>query len=275
MSSVERALAFLETQPRPVEQAWARLTVGRGNVEEVSNALSGFQNIDGGFGHNLEVDIKAPESQPFAARLAMHVAIDCGIPISSPVLQRLSAWLETEQGDDGCWRFPAAVFDHPIAPWFRDWTFPSLNPALCLAGLAKRLGIGSERLFSRAESLVRNLAKIEDAESGEFYEVLPYAEYFPRVEHPQRELYLDAMVRGIQARVESGKYDDAGHFFSHVGGPSGEIAKRARAVLIQSQLDRLQGEQAADGGWPSPYDPLWRAWATADALSLLRAYGRK
>lgn len=274
MTSVDQALAFLETQPRPVELAWARFTAGRADASEVTAALAGYQNPDGGFGQNLEVDIKAPESQPFASRLAMQVAIDCGVGATDPVIQRLSGWLESQQSEDGCWRFPEAVFNHPIAPWFQGWTFPSLNPALCLAGLAKRLGIRSDRLFSRIESLVSDLASVEQAESGEFYEVLPYAEYFPWIEHLQREAYLDALARGIQAKVESGKFDDAGHFFTLTGGPQNEIAKRLPSSVIEGQLDRLEGEQADDGGWPSPYDPLWRSWATADALSVLRAYGR-
>jgi hypothetical protein len=274
VNGTERALNFLVNQDRPVELAWGRVTTGTGSFGDLIDALERYQNPDGGFGQNLEVDIEAPDSQPFAARLAMIAMIDAGVASDSPIVQRLSNWLEREQGEDGCWRFPPGVFEHPLAPWFAGWTFPSLNPALDLAGLAHRLEIGSDRLFARIDRLVAELADPAEAESGEFYNVLPYAEFFPWSPHPERERYLVALARGIQARAESGGYDDAGHFFEHVGGPESAIAKRLPQELIDGQLDRLEGEQAEDGGWPSPYNQLWRSWTTAGALATLRVYGR-
>jgi len=274
MGITERAIEFLETLTRPVELAWVRAIAGTGSITEVTDALAGYQNTDGGFGQGFEVDIKAPDSQPFAARLAMQVMIDRGIETSDPMVARLAQWLEAEQGEDGCWRFPAGVFAHPLAPWFAHWDFPSLNPALCLAGLARQLGIGSDRLFGRIESLIATMGKPEEAESGAFYEVLPYAEYFAWVDHPARDRHLTAITTGVARRVAAGEYEDAGHFFDQVGGPASAITQRLPVELISAQLDRLAGEQEADGGWPTPYDPEWRAWFSARAISILSAYGR-
>jgi hypothetical protein len=58
-----------------------------------------------------------------------------------------------------------------------------------------------------------------------------------------------------------------------------------RALLdpaaVEADLDRLEGEQAADGGWTvdwvqrSPAGGLeWRGWATVRAVRVLRANGR-
>lgn len=271
---VDRAIAFLETMNRPVELAWVRSIAGSGAISEVTAALAGYQNEDGGFGKGFEVDIKAPLSQPFAVRLAMQTMIDCGIGNTEPIVQQLAEWLETEQGEDGCWRLPAGVFEYSLAPWFAHWEFPSLNPALCLAGLASQLGIGSDRLFGRVESLIATMGKPEEAGRGAFYEVLPYAEYFASVDHPERESYLSSLATGIEGRVAAGEYEDAGHFFDHVGGPTSAIARRMAPEMISAQLDRLIGEQEADGGWPTPYDPEWRGWFSARAISMLSAYGR-
>lgn len=271
---VNRTFGFLETQGRPVEVAWVRLIAGTGSIADVIEALSAYQNEDGGFGQGLEVDIKAPDSQPFAARLAMQTMIDCGIGNSEPMVRRLAKWLEAEQGEDGCWRLPAGVFEHPLAPWFAHWEFPSLNPALCVAGLASQLGIGSPRLFTRVEQLLASIGDPAAAANGAFYDVLPYAEYFASVDHPERETYLTALATGIVRRVAAGEYEDAGHVFDHIGGPTSAIARRLPADLIATQLDRLLGEQEADGGWPTPYDREWRAWFSARAISMLSAYGR-
>ena len=274
MVDIDRAITFLKTQDRPVELAWARYTAGQGPADEIVTALERYQNADCGFGNNLEVDIHAPDSQAFAARLAMHVLTDAGVPADHPMVTKLAGWLEREQGEDGDWRFPSGVYEHQLAPWFQGWTFPSPNPSLSVAGAAKRLGIGSPRMFERVDALIAQHGNVSDAESGNFYEVLPYAEYFPWSDHPERERFIDAIARGIAARAETGGYEDAGHFFEHAGGPDSLVSQRLPRVLIDAQLDRLEAEQAQDGGWPSPYDPRWRPWTTAAALSTLRAYGR-
>lgn len=274
MNRAHHAIAFLKQQPRPVELAWARFSAGEATTAEVLAALRSYQNEDGGFGRNLEIDIHAPDSQAFAARLAMLIMLDIDAPADDPVVAGLAGWLEREQGEDGDWRFAPGVYEHELAPWFAGWEFPALNPALCVAGLARRLGIGSPRLFERVDALFAEKANLQEAETGEFYGVLPYAEYIPWSTAPDRDRWLDAIARGIEARVGAAGYDDASHVFTHVGGPSNPIAQRLPRALIDAQLDRLEGEQTADGGWPSPYDPGWRPMITADALAVLRAYGR-
>jgi hypothetical protein len=269
MSTVERALAFLEREGRPVETAWTIATAGKGSQQAVISALAAYQNDDGGFGRNLEVDIKAPDSQPFATRLAMLVLISIGARAGEPMVRRVEEWLEREQGEDGCWRFPPGVYTHELAPWFAGWTFPSLNPALSLAGAAKRLGIGSARLFERVAALVERLASTDEIEKGEYYSILPYVEYFPWVDHPRRAEFLGLLADRIRRGAEAGDYGDAGHFFEHVGPAGGEIARRLPRELLSAQLARLHDEQLTDGGWPSPYDPAWRSWATAAAVATL------
>lgn len=273
-TSVDRALTFLDEHGRPVERAWARHLHADGPREAVAAALAAYQNPDGGFGQGLEPDIKAPDSQAFAARLAMHVLLSLGVQPDETTLRRLEGWLDAAQDDDGDWHFPPAVREHELAPWFAAWTFPSLNPALCIAGLATRLGIGSPRLHARVRPLADRLASVAEVDAGGFYPLLPYAEYFPWVDHPDRQPILAALIDRIAADTRSGAYDDAGHFFEHAGPPEGEVARRLPPGVLAAQLDRLLAEQREDGGWPSPYDPAWRCWATAAALATLRAYDR-
>jgi len=273
MTTTERAMAFLDGQDRPVETAWPRHVAASGPRERVIDALAFYQNDDGGFGRGLEVDIKAPDSQPFAARLAMQVLISIGAGSDEPMVQRLTEWLEREQGDDGDWHFSPGIYQHELAPWFAGWTFPSLNPALCLGGAATRLGIGSPALHQRVRALADRMASVEAIADGEFYTVLPYAEYFPWVEHPERDTYVTALVARIEQDARGGTYADAGHFFEHAGPAGGAIARRLSPDVIAAQLDRLAAEQQPDGGWPTPYDQGWRPWSTASNAVTLRAFG--
>ena len=274
MVDIQRALSFLDAAERPVEATWARWTTDQGTREDVITALARYQNADGGFGQGLEPDIGAPSSNPFATRLALQILLALGVNSDEPMLARTTRWLEERQDEDGCWRLPSDVQEHPLAPWFAGWTFPSLNPALCLAGLATRLGIGSARHHARVRELFDRMASREEIAGAEFYTLLPYVEYVPWVEVPEQEAYLDALAAEIRSGLERGVYEDAGHFFEHVGPADGPLAKRLPSDLIAGQLDRLQSEQEADGGWPSPYAAHWRPWTTAAALSTLRSHGR-
>ncbi|MGH2531048.1 MAG: hypothetical protein ACRDJW_01965 [Thermomicrobiales bacterium] len=272
MMPQDKASAFLEQQGRPLEAAWARNVCAGGPRDAVITELATYQNEDGGFGRNLEVDIKAPDSQPFAARLALHVVHSVGANRNEPMLQRLEAWLDREQHEDGCWRFSPGVYEHELAPWFQAWQFPSLNPALDLAGAATRVGIGSERLHARVASLADRLASPEEVDSADFYTLLPYVEYFPWVDHPLREEFIERSVARIEQVAREGGYADAQHFFEHVGPPEGELARRLPPDLIANQLDRLRAEQQDDGGWPTPYDQGWRPWVTATNAITLQQY---
>ena len=274
MVDAERVVGFLKNSERPVEAAWGRWLAGTGSREAVVEALARYQNPDGGFGHGLEPDIGAPSSNPFATRLALETLFALGATGEESMLARTARWLEERQDEDGCWRLPSDVQEHPLAPWFAGWTFPSLNPALCLSGYAMRLGIGSPRLHARVRDLFDRMASREEIAGAEFYALLPYVEYVPWVGVPEQEAYLDALAAEIQSGLGRGVYEDAGHFFEHVGPADGPLARRLPADLIAGQLDRLEREQEADGGWPSPYAVHWRPWTTAAALATLRNYGR-
>lgn len=275
MSRETRALNYLREHGRAVDAAWLGVVLGEGAQDDLIQALEGFQNPDGGFGQAFEPDIASPLSQPFAVRLAMHVIESAVLPTTLPMVRSLETWLVDTQDTDGCWRLPPALSDHPLAPWFAGWTFPSLNPALCLAGARKRLKIGTVDTQERVVRLFDQFASPEEAETGEFYSVLPYAEYVPWVTELSDGPYLDALVRGIERRATSGEYEDAGHFFEHAGPATGPVAARLPEDLIREHLARLAAKQEEDGGWPTPYAPHWRSWSTASAVVSLRDYGFK
>ncbi|MGH2560831.1 MAG: hypothetical protein ACRDJH_17340 [Thermomicrobiales bacterium] len=272
MTPRDKAISFLDRQGRPLDAALTRYVCASGPRDAVIAELAKYQNKDGGFGRNLEVDIKAPDSQPFAARMALHVLHVVGANRDEPIVQHLEGWLEREQDEDGCWRFSPGVYEHDLASWFKAWQFPSLNPALDLAGAAAQIGIGSERLHSRVAALADRLASLEAVDSADFYTLLPYVEYFPWVDHPRREQYVERIAARIEHVARAGGYDDAQHFFEHLGPRDGDLARRLPPDLIANQLDRLRAEQQDDGGWPTPYDQAWGSWATATNAITLQQY---
>ncbi|HEV2108708.1 MAG TPA: prenyltransferase/squalene oxidase repeat-containing protein [Thermomicrobiales bacterium] len=274
MTAIDQALSYLDREGRSVDTAWARIATGKtGDPAEALEALAAYQNPNGGFGHGLEPDIAAPESNPFAARIALQILCDIGASPTEPVVKGLLGWLVANQEDDGGWRFSPEVYAHDLAPWFAGWTFPSLNPSLDLAGFVARLRLDAPELQQRTLALFRDLASLDTIGAGGFYDVLPFAEYTPWVDHPDRDAYLAAIIAHVATTAETGGYEDAGHFFEHAGPPHGLIARGLSPNLIAAQLARLREEQQPDGGWPTPYDVAWRSWTTARNAATLAAFG--
>ena len=266
---VDPALGFLEAQGHALGKAIVEYHWRGGPSDAVLDALAAYQNEDGGFGRELEVDIKAPVSNPFAARLTMHTLLSLGDAHKGPLVDRLGEWLRREQHDDGDWHFTQEVYEAPLPPWFAGWTFPSLNPACCVGGLATRLGISTPEMEERIGRLFARLATLEEARSGEFYSLLPYVEYVPTAELDDHDIWLDAVITGITTTVHKGGYADAAHFFEHALGGGPVLAARLPAELFARFADDLIAQREPDGGWPTPYDPSWRPSQTAAALTTL------
>lgn len=269
------AQAFLDqhADERPVEAAWGQMITNGGDHAAVVTALTRYQNADGGFGNGLEPDISAPQSNPFAARLALHAVIETGIPVTDPVVIRLVGWLEGRQGDDGCWRWEPGTLDYPIAPWFAGWSFPALNPALDLAGSLARLGLGSDRLHRRCRELCGRLANPDDIADGAYYDVLPYAESLPWLtDLPDREASLAALAARIGRDVATGAYTTPQEAAEHIGPPDGPIATRLPAGTFARVRTDLLASQAADGHWPSPFGAHWDPYQTMSGMTILSRY---
>lgn len=74
---VKAARTFLLTHARIIERRLAEIYLdGATDVEPVLHALEAYRNADGGFGHGLEGDALAPESQPLAVDTAFGLLDD-------------------------------------------------------------------------------------------------------------------------------------------------------------------------------------------------------
>jgi hypothetical protein len=275
MNPIAKAGSFFEQNGREIDQARFQYHFGDLSLEGLLDVLGRYQNPDGGFAHGLEVDIAAPESNPFATDLALQICILASAPAEHELLQRTVAYLEGTQDEEGNWRFAESIYVHALAPWFQGWQWPNLNPSCSIAGHLRALGLGSERLHARVESLFGRLANPLDLASDDFYAALPYAFYFlPEWEHPQREFYLSGLLWWLIRQHRTNSLADNGHFFEYIQRPDSYPGRNLPADILAARLDGLADEQQEDGGWPSPYDPRWRGWATVQNFLVLKAFGR-
>ncbi|MGN6032255.1 MAG: hypothetical protein ACTHQE_11375 [Thermomicrobiales bacterium] len=270
-ANADSALAFCTARDFPLGAALIAHRWRGGPADAVVAALAPYQNADGGFGNGLEADIAAPASNPFATRLAMQalLALDPLPASAGPILAGIDRYLATAQDEGGDFRLSPEVLAGEIAPWFAGWTYPNLNPALCLAGLAARLGIGNPDLFQRVGAMVAAIGDPELARNGSFYNVLPYAEGAFLLDANGHEALIAATAEGITRQLEHGDFEDASHALDLALGGGEVLAARIPADLIAREAARLVAEQQPDGGWPSPYGDAWRPWITATAFTSL------
>lgn len=268
-SRVDPVIDFLQGEGYPLGVAIVRHLWRDGSPGEIIAALDAYQNPDGGFGNGLEVDIKAPVSNPFAARLAMQAMRLVDLDASAAMRAKLLTWLADNQHEDGDWHFAREVYDAPLAPWFAGWEFPSPNPACCVVGNAIPLEIATDTMRSRVLDLFARQASHNAARSGDFYAMLPYAEYVGVEDVPDRDAWLASVAEGIVKASDTGVYADAQHFFDHALAAGPSLVQRLPRELIVSWADRLLAEPRDDGGWPTPYDPAWRPWFSTTAMMTL------
>ncbi len=206
METVSSAGRFLEEHGRDIERARFGYHFGDTSREDLLTVLGRYQNQDGGFGHGLEPDIMAPDSNPFATELALLICLQAEVPKEHPLLQSTVEYLEEAQDADGSWRFSPGVYEHPLAPWFAGWQWPALNPSCTLAGLLRELDLGSERLHGRVASMFDRLAKPEDLLGEDYYAARPYAYYFvTEWDHPGWALYAPGVLWWLVRQHAAGR----------------------------------------------------------------------
>lgn len=279
---------FLQRQARLLERRlFATRFLGQ-PATAVVDALRGYQNEDGGFGHGLEPDKRCPASLPIDVEIAFQAMAAAGAADAAMVgcacdfLGRVAA--TADAGGAVPLAFPV-IESFPRAVHWSDWTYrPGLNPTAGLAGLLHQLGVDHPWLAEATAYCWRQLesgVRIQDAH--ELSEVFVFLEHVPDSERAGKH---GATLAATLAEVRMFHLDPAAEGYGltplHL---APEPASRSRALfddaLIEAHLDNLAGSQQTDGGWPISWEPPseasqleWRGIVTLQALRTLTAYGR-
>src|ERR671925_1579367 len=110
MGDLDAARRFMAGHARLLDRRRFELLFDGGDPEPVLDALRAYSNADGGYGHGLEPDLRAPESQPGAAWHAFEVFADVA-PVTAPQAAELCDWLDTVALPDGGLPFALPVED--------------------------------------------------------------------------------------------------------------------------------------------------------------------
>jgi hypothetical protein len=283
------ARGFMAGHARVLDRRRFGLLFDGADTEPVIAALRAYRNHDGGYGHGLEPDLRAPESQPAAALHAFEVFADVA-PVTAPEAVELCDWLDGVALPDGGLPFALPIEDASgCAPFWAQAdprTF-SLQITTIVAAHAHRVAahdpeVAAHPWLARATSCC--LAAIDALDAAPAPYELAFAVRFLDAVHDR-----DAAAPRLLSRL--GEYVPDDGRLRVVGGRPDETlwpldlapepGRPARTTLdeaaVAADLERLAGEQDEDGGWSvdfQSYSPAaaldWRGYATVRALSVLR-----
>jgi hypothetical protein len=248
----------------------------------VLDALRAYRNADGGFGHALEPDIRAPESEPAATLHALEVLAEVGA-LDDPMVADAAAWIATIAEPDAGVPFmlPTAAA-HPHAPFLMPSSGGSFL-TFALAGTLWEAG-SAEPWLTHATDWC--WARLESADELDAYGVRCALRFLDSVpDEPRAGAAIERLRPRLGADgsipVRGGTENERLTALTL----SEEPGARSRALFtggqIDADLDQLERDQQDDGGWT--FD--WVAWSpgqsvdargavTLRALTSLGAHGR-
>jgi hypothetical protein len=255
----------------------------------VLDALRAYRNSDGGFGHGLEPDLRAPESQPAAAFHAFEVFADLA-PLTAGEAVELCDWLDAVALPNGGLPFALPIRDSSASAPFWANADPkafSLQITTIVAAHAHRVAaydpaVAAHPWLARATTCC--LDAIEALEGAPQPYELAFAVRLLDAAHVREPRAAGLLLRLNAYVPANGRLQVVGGLPDEALRPldlAPEPGRPARALfddaVVAADLGRLGAEQQEDGGWSvdfQSYSPAaaleWRGYATVRALSILR-----
>ncbi len=296
--SFTRAKNFIKQNARPLDRRRFEFLFENGSPADVLDALTMYQNEDGGFGNALEPDFRLPDSSPVATSVALQVARQVGATYEHPLVEYALRYLLSSY-DEAAKRWPAVsakVNDYPHAPW---WKYDSVtkktepesfaNPSAELVGYLHAWSplVPPDFLSSVTVRAVEQLLAAPD--SLDMHDALCYLRLANELAGNEKARVVEKLTRVINTIVardpaQWNSYGPQPLLFAPT--PDSPFAESLHDVL-NLNLDYQIAQQNADGSW-SPnwsWDELypetwptaereWRGNLSVDTLKLLKAYGR-
>lgn len=274
---LDAARTFLHANARVLDRRRYEHLLEDGPGEPVLDALRAFRNDDGGFGHAIEPDMRAPESQSVGVHTAIEILHELGAH-DDPMVRPAADWLTTITRPDGSIPFVLET-GAPHAPWWRASDASSVTQTAANAAALHSVGVRHPWLDGADEFLFARIAELDlsrvSEDLGLGYDLLFSVHFLDA--HPDAERAGAALeALGPLPTAEHGSELPSALDLS----PTPGIRSRA-GLDVERDLDALEQAQQEDGGWRvswPDWNPAasieWRGVATVAALKTLRANAR-
>jgi hypothetical protein len=283
----DAASAFIAANARIIDRRRFGRLFGDDDAQPARDAVAAYRNEDGGFGHALEPDCRAPGSQPLAVEMALRIMDETGA-WDDALVRGACDWLAAVAPAEGGAAFvesnPQALAGWPHAPW---WVPEEGHPASLIAtgmiaGTLHARGVSHAWLDRATELMWTRIGTVTEPSGYEMFGVLAFLQHVP-ARGRARDVFGQVGPLILDRNLVALDPEAAGE--TH--GPldfAPEPGSLARSlfddVTIKAHLDHLAQAQLDDGGWTfnwPAWSPAaerdWRGFLTVDALRVLRANG--
>ena len=289
----QKAKDFIFTSARPLEQALYRYHFESGSREDVWKALEHFQNSDGGFGHALEPDMRAPESSALATSHVLEILRELQTPADHPLVKKAIAYLVTTYDrEKGVWRIlPKTTDSSPHAPWWNqdrlEETFDHFlsNPRPELVGYLYTYSdlVPAELKARILADVLMHLGSLPNSVDGDV--LLCYLRLYDTENLPAdtRERLEAKLPRMVAASVKTDPEKWGSYCLKPlwaIPSPDTPFAEESREAL-EKHLDYEIEQQCSDGSWtphwtwgevfPEDWKIAEREWRGIIIVKTLRA----
>ena len=282
---LEKGSAFIWQNARLLERAVFAYHFLNGSPSQILKALAAYQNEDGGFGHALEPDLRAAESQPLFVEFALRTLYENRLrdtDMAARACDFLAHHSDLKRGIPTL--LPSAMTYARAAHWNNPAAYePSFDRLSGLVGLASSQGIRHPWLESAVGVCLVEITEGKHDDSHTINNAFCLLESLSKTQN------VDTLFAKL-----SGELFQANFFcletpvrtygltpLAFAPTPDSYCRPLFTDAQIDAHLDELASYQEADGGWPIQWTPPggtavqeWRAFITVSSLVTLRAYAR-
>lgn len=284
-SILEKGANFIWENARFLDRAIFAYRFHNASPARILHILRTYQNDDGGFGHALEPDLRAPDSHPLFVEFALRTLYECHLrdaEIAYGVIEFLAQHTDWEQGISSI--FPSSQHYPRAGHWNNPLsTQPSFDRLTGLVGLVKWQQVNHPWLDKAVQVCLNH---IHETTYNDAHTIL---NAFCLLESVSEEMGVAPLFTKLSKELFNANYfclDTPVRTYGltplmFAPSPGAYCRILFTDAQIKAHLDDLAAHQQEDGGWPITWEPPgqlalweWRANWTLAALATLRAYGR-
>lgn len=282
---LEKGTTFIWENARLLERAIFEYRFQNRDPSRIIDILRTYQGDDGGFGHALEPDLRAPDSHPLFVEFALNTLHAC--QLRDPVMANracdfVAQHANLEKGIPTI--FPSARLYPRAGHWHNTGNEePSFDRLVGLVGLINWQGIEHPWLKKAVDACLEylNNARFDDAHTISTAFCLLESLKPTRTKDQLFKKLSEDLLRASYFSLEAPVRTYALTPLNFAPTPESFCRPIFSDAQIAAHLDDLVSQQQDDGGWSIQWQPPgemaqceWRGYKTVMALSTLRAYGR-
>lgn len=280
-TTFEKAREFMYRNARPVDLARFQYHFENGSKEAVLNALSYYQNEDGGCGHAMEADCWNPNSTPIQSNTASEILREIEFEDAShPFIQGLLKYYGSGKDFDGKhWAVTVkSNNDYPHAAWWHtdgeSTCHADYNGTAQIAGFIVRYAERDSEVFRLGLRVVNEA--IEAFLTEEQYDKHTCACYLRMLEYIEKarltnQIKYDLLKVRLHENIKKFIETDKSKWSGYICKPSDFFNSKESEYYAENQemaeyeCEFILNTQLEDGSWPISW--AWQDFPEEWAIS--------